>query len=480
MRFLDPAIDVGIKGARGFAQYSAVYELRADVLMRLDLRDLFGFVALKPGEETTVAVALPGVPLNADIKNLKAKIEIRPGDDDEKGSLKQTSTVQQGSDAAQTYNVNIEVPALPRNLSLRLDGGEVFWTSSSATVAGIYDLPDFIEQTNSYLDKLPAGSTKVDLVFLVKSDGPGKVKITVEEDSLHYSAIQTQAWPNPLDDTVRLDRNLELDFGNIERVPLDALATGDRRRLSLTRVNADIGGQFGEERLFTSVATHSGEEFATISNDYSLAQAFELTESIVSTNKPLHAAGVSALFQVDEKLELYVEIQEDSGGFPSAKPPLAKSNVTLVADREQQVSQWNFASFEQPVDLKLDTPYWIVFKGIQGKALLALGEPSEDYLGRVVVNRGGQLWKSINRKNPTGTAALARLVYLPEIDNQLAAIEIGIEGAMSLERLTPSQAAQTISLKPQGASGTEPVIIIKSHARGTLTIANVIQEYELS
>ena len=121
----------------------------------------------------------------------------------------------------------------------------------------------------------------------------------------------------------------------------------------------------------------------------------------------------------------------------------------------------------------------MVFKGIQGKALLALGQASEDYLGRVVVNRGGQLWKSINRRNPTGTAALARLVYLPEIDNQLAAIEIGIEGVTSPERLTPGE-AQSISLKPTGASSTAPVIIIKSHARGTLTIANVIQEYELS
>jgi hypothetical protein len=479
MKFQVPAIDVGIKGTRGLAGMSAIYQVRPEVLVAVDVSQRFGFVALKPGEETAVAVSLPGVPLNADIKKLNAQIEIRAGSDSEKSSLKQTSTVQEGNDE-KTYNVDIEVPALPRNLSLKLDGGEVFWTSSSATVEGIYDLPEFVEQVNSYLDKLPAGSTKVDLVFLVSSDGPGQVKITVDESSLEYSAIQTQAWPNPLDDTVRLDRNLQLDFGNIERVQLDALPAGDRGRFLLDKVSADVGGQFGEERLFTSVATHSGKEFATISNDYSLAQAFELTESIVSTNKPLHAAGIAGLFQVDDKLELYVEIQEDSGGFPSAKPPLAKSNLTLVAGSGGEVSQWNFATFEQPVDLKLDTAYWIVFKGIQGNARLALGEPSEDYLGRVVVNRGGQLWKSINRKNPTGTSALVRLVYLPEIDNQLAAIEIGIEGAAPLERLNPG-AAQTISLKaPAGLKTAEPVIIIKSHARGTLTIANVIQEYALS
>lgn len=473
-------LDVAVKGARGLANQAELYARRHNVLSVKDLSERFGFVALKPGEETTVAVSLPGVPLNADIKKLKASIQIQPGAESEKTSLQQTSTVQEGSKST-TYNVDIEVPALPRNLSLRLDGGEVFWTSSSATNEGTFELPDFVEQANQYLDKLPAGTSEVALVFLVQSDGPGRVKLTVDQSSLSYSAIQTQAWPNPLDDTIRLDRNLELDFGSVELLTLDALAA-DTLGLSLAKVSADIGGQFGKERLFTNVPTHDGKEFATISSDYSLAQSVALSESILSTDKPLHAAGVAALFQVDEKLELYVEIQQDSGGFPSASAPLAKSNLTLAADDERGVSQWVFANFEQPVDLKLDTPYWIVFKGIQGKALLALGAPSEDYLGRVVVNRGGQLWKIINRKRPVATCALARLVYLPELDNQSAAIEIGIEGASSLERLDPTPEARTISLqRPAGNLRIyQPVIIIKSHARGTLTIANVIQEYTLS
>ena len=480
MKFQAPAIDVGIKATRGFADLSVVYTARPDILASMDLSALFGFVSLQPGEETRVAVSLPGVPPNADIKELKASIEIRAGADTEKASLKQTSKVQEGTENPTTYNVDIEVAALPRNLSLRLDGGEVFWTSSSATVEGTFDLPDFIEQANAYLDKLPAGSNEVALAFLVKSDGPGQVKISVDQSSLKFSAIQTQAWPNSLDETIRLDRNLELDFGQVERVKLDAFA-GDKAMLSLDKIHGDVGGQFGKERLFTSVATHNGNEFATISSDYSLAQSFVLSASILSTDKPLHAAGIAGLFRIDEKLELYVEIQEDSNGSPSAKPPLAKSNLTLAADSQPEAGQWIFASFEQPVDLKLDTPYWIVFKGIQGKALLALGAPSEAYLGRVVVNRGGQLWKSVNRKSPAATGALVRLVYLPEIDNQSAAIEIGIEGASSLERLDPSQVAQTISLTPPAGFQTdEPVIVIKSHARGTLTIANLIQEYARS
>jgi hypothetical protein len=469
-------LNAGIKGARGLANQPEAYLRRHDVLFHEDLKVLPEGVPLKPGEETTVAVPLPeGFPLNADLKKLNASIEITQGEDSEKATLTQTSTVKEGTDAAKVYKVDIAVPALPRNLSVRLEGGEVFWTSSSTTNEGTFELPNFVEQANSYLDKLPVGTTEVALVFLVQSDGPGKVKITVDEESLSYSAIQTQAWPNPLDDTIRLDRNLELDFGSVELLELDALAAGKTGTPSLTLISADVGGQFGKERLFTNVPTHNGKEFATISSEYALAQSLELSESILSTDKPLHAAGVAALFRVDDKLELYVELQPDSGGSPASGAPLAKSNLTLAAG-----SEWVFANFEQPVDLQLDTPYWIVFKGIQGKALLALGAPSEDYLAHVLVNRGGQLWKAINRRSPAATCALARLVYLPELDNQSAAIEIGIQGASSLERLDPTPEARTISL--QRAAGTpsrKAVIVIRSHARGTLTIANLIQEYTL-
>jgi hypothetical protein len=136
------------------------------------------------------------------------------------------------------------------------------------------------------------------------------------------------------------------------------------------------------------------------------------------------------------------------------------------------------ARFDQPADLSLDTRYWIVVKGIQGKALLALGEPSEAYLDSVFVNRGGQLWKTFSRREPVVSSALVRLVYLPEIDNRSASVEIGIEGVEELQRIDPQQEPQTISLAPPAAFKTaEPVIVIKSHAQGTLTLANVIQEY---
>jgi len=481
-------LNVDIKATRGFAMMAPVYALRPEVLTFVDnLSELLGLVPLKPGEETKVAVSLPGVPRNADIKTLKAKISIEPAGESEKQTLHQTSTVKEGNDT-KNYTVDIQLPAAPRSVTVRLDGGEVFWTSNTATVEGTFDLPDFVAQANAYLDKLPAGNTDVALVFLVKSDGPGSVRITV--DSPEFSVIQTETWRNPLDETVRVDRNLQLELGSVERIPLQPLA-GPGGTLALKKLTADIGGTFAAERLFTNVADHDGKEFATISSDYSLAQSFVLTQPIVGTNKPLHAAGVSALLQVESKTELYVEIQADEGERPSTKAALAKSNLKI--EPEKPVTQWFMARFDQPADLSLDTRYWIVVKGIQGKALLALGDRSESYLDTTLVNRGGQLWKSFsraedrarssvspstNQQPPLERHALTRLVYLPEIDNRSAAVEIGIEGVAELQRLDPQPEAQTISLPPPAAfKGSQPVIIIKSHAQGTLTLANVIQEY---
>jgi hypothetical protein len=469
-------LNVGFKGLRGLAMTNASV-LRPDILTMVDVSKLVDFVSLKPGEETQVAVSLPDVPLNADIKTLKATIEVKPAAASESQTLQQTSTVKEGNDSPKEYKVDIKLPAVPRSLTLRLDGGEVFWTSNTAVVEGAFELPDFVAQVNTYLDKLPPGTEKVALVFLVKSDGPGQVKISVDQRSLTYSVIQTEAWPNPLDETVRVDRNLQLEFGSVERIPLSALAGGDRSKLSLKKLTADVGGSFGVERLFTNVADHDGREFATISSDYSLAQSFALNAQIVGTSKPLHAAGVSLLLQVEGKTELYVEVQADDGGVPSTKTALAKSNLTV--EPEKKTTQWFMARFDQPVDLSLDTRYWVVVKGIQGKALLALGGPTEAYLETVFVNRGGQLWKTFSRREPVVSNALVRLVYLPEIDNRSASVEIGIEGVEELQRLDPQQEPQTISLEPPAAfKPAEPVIIIKSHAQGTLTLANVIQVYE--
>lgn len=429
---------------------------------------------LKPGEEVAVIVPLPGLPLRADIKKLTATIEVQKDDAAEKASLKQESVIEEAGGPQKTFKVDIAMPDVPRNLAVRLDGGEVFWSFADVAVRGTYTLPDFVEHANTYLDKLPAETEEVRFRFLVKSDGPGEVKITLAD--AEYSVIQTQSWLNPLDNTVRLDRTFQLDFGSVERIPLDAFADQGGQKLVLSVVRADLGGEFGPERLFGSLATHSGKVFATVSADYSLAQSFKFGKAL--SEKAIRCAGVTGLLRAESEAELYVEIQNDVGGLPSSESPLAKANLTLAPAGTPQNGPWVFVGFAAPVALDPETPYWIIAKGIRGKALLGLQPQPGEYLQHVLVSRGGRLWKSLGRASAPPAAALLRLVYLPEFDNQTAATEVGIEGVPTARRFEPGPRAQTLLFEvPQGLGTQQTVLVLKSHARGTVSVANVIQEY---
>jgi hypothetical protein len=50
---------------------------------------------LKPDEEVAVAVAVPGMPINADVKKLPATIDIQKDEEAEKTSLTQGSVVRE-------------------------------------------------------------------------------------------------------------------------------------------------------------------------------------------------------------------------------------------------------------------------------------------------------------------------------------------------------------------------------------------------
>ncbi|MCI0490302.1 MAG: hypothetical protein L0229_27230 [Blastocatellia bacterium] len=456
-----------VKGARGLALGNLTGVRIQDALLVASIAAFSG-EPLDPGKEVSVSLPVSNLPPNASVKRVRATIEIGEDASAQKAGLKQASTVTEGN-TTKNFSVDIEAPASPRNISVRLDGGEVFWSFAEIAVQGAHELPDFAEQVNAYLDELPSGVEEVSLKFLVKSDGPGRVRITIND--IDYSVIQTQSWPNPLDDTIRLDRTFQMDFGSIERVPLKGLAgnTG----VSLSEIKLDIGGEFGPERLLTNIEAHDGKEFATISSDYSLAQSFKLKLSLEEAEKPIRATGITGVFQSDQEAELYFAIQNDANGSPSADKPLAGSRLTFTPD--EGTGRWVFAGFDSPVELKLEALYWIIIKGIRGKVQAGIQAQVEQYLDRAIINRGGQLWKSFG----SGAAgAMLRVVYLPEIDNQSAAIEIGIEGTSAFQRLDPQAQAQTISFDvPPGAGDKEAVLLIKSHARGTLSIANVIQEY---
>jgi hypothetical protein len=71
---------------------------------------------------------------------------------------------------------------------------------------------------------------------------------------------------------------------------------------------------------------------------------------------------------------------------------------------------------------------------------------------------------------------MLRIVYLPGIDNQGAAVEIAVAGAGE-QAVDPQAAPSTLSFAFKERSASPVVIEVTSHARGALTIANVIQEY---
>jgi hypothetical protein len=352
---------------------------------------------------------------------------------------------------------------------VRLESTEVFWSATGPQVEGSHELPDFSEQANQHFDKL-AANQKVALTFLVKSDGPGTVEITVRD--VEYSVIQTQSWDNPLDNTVRLDRNFELDYGTIETVALDAF-DGNVKDLFLAAVRVDVSGEMGPERLLGDFEAQSGNQFVIVSPENSLAQSLVLASEL--TAKPIQCVGVAAAIQVDAETELYLEIQSDAADSPATGSPLTKLNLTLPPPQEGATQQWVFAQFDAPIELSPQTLYWIVFKGIRGRAMLALQEQHGGYLQRPLVNRSGQLWRELHG-SAAADAALMRLVYLPDPDNQSSAIAMTLDKVS--QQLDPTAQTKTVPFDLPSGRGLGPATLtIKSHARGRLSIANVIREY---
>jgi hypothetical protein len=438
------------------------------------ITDIAPTVELKPGEDTTVAVAVPGLPRNADVKKIEAKLIVAASAQQGPPETTNVSVTSQGG--TQAFGVAVDAAPLPRNVQVSLAGGEVFWDHAGTLPTGEHSLGDFADAVNSYLDsaRLPDGPTT--LSFLVHSDTPGVVSIPVDEDSLEYTVLQTQAWPNPLDGSVRIDRNLELDFGDVIRIPLDPLAGVPSKALPLAGLRLDVSGEPGPERLLGDVPAHDGREFATVSADYAIAQMFTVTSGAgtglgFQSGGVVRVAGVVAVVAVDADAELYLELEPDAGGAPSSGPPPGAANFQL-APQANDGGAWIYAALPAPVEVPVDTPHWIILRSIQGAARLAIAEPGGDYLGELLVNRGGQLWKPLVRGGPV---ALARIAYLPEPDNETAPVAIGLEGRPSQR---PDVSGQVQRLTLEAGDATAPgVLVVTSHSRGPLSLSNVVQEF---
>jgi hypothetical protein len=433
------------------------------------------FVCLNPGVETEIVKLLPSLPgnvkfpQNARLRKLEAELKV------EKYQLKQKAGVREDGQEPRTFTVSVEEASLPKNVTVKLEGGgEVFWFGDGELAEKNYSIPDFAEHVNAYLDECLGESDQVRLKFLVKSDTSGKVRITIKQIAEgDYALTQLGEFAaSPYDDTPRSDRDHKLDYCTIISEGLNANPLPDYPDAILDTLEMDITGEFGEERLLGSVAEHDGRAFAKIDKVYSLAQKIEF-------EAPLKCVGISGHYKTEEEAELYVEIQQDMRGSPADESPVTKANLRLVPPPDNNGNAFRaFAAFETPVELNAETPYWIIIKGVTGNAQLGLKTREESYLGEILVNRGGQLWRAMcSGESECATAALIRIVYLPETDNRAAAVEIGIEGTHLFEKFDPGPEAETVVLNIEDVDITTPSIVVKSHAQGTLKIVNVIKVY---
>lgn len=459
---------IDLKGLRGLAYSENIYSVRPDIITVVHF--FHEYVDLDPGKEIEVSVATD-LPPNANVHTIKATLYVA---DSTKNPAPQEAKIgiKKNNDAEDSYQVKVDTPNRPTNIQIRLDQGDPIWNFGGTLVEFEYELPDFSEALNIYLDRVQPENGRIALRFLIKSDTAGRAGISIARSQYEFTQIQTQSWINELDSTVRLDRNLTLEFSSIERIPLDPvsdLATG----ASLLNIKFDAAGELGSERLWGSVASSAGNDFATISSQYSIAQ-------LIQVDQPISCAGLSLLVHSDSQSELYLELQSDLNGFPSAQVPLVKANLNLEASDPSKPSAWIYVPFEQPADLLAATPYWIVVKGIRGVVNLSLELNTVESSGLILVNRGGAFWRRLHTNSGPSPTGMIRLVYIPEPDTNIAALEIVEESSGISRRVDATENPQNIVVEfPQGSIAGSPVLVVRSYARGTITLANIIQEYSV-
>jgi hypothetical protein len=473
------AIDVAVKGIRGL-EVEATTFVSTHLVATLQLLSEIPLVEsaqvfLQPGREVKVTVTLP-TEIKADVEFTHIAVALLLEEDERTPPTqsKQRSEVSSNGEVPRTYDVSVNAPPTPSNISIRLADGDPLWFHGGALSAQRYDLPDLAGPVNDYLDGVQTQTgivnVPIKLDFLITSGSIGKAKIAIY--ALKYIRLKTESWVNDLDNTVRLDRNFSLRFAQTETIPLTPI--DDASNLELRTIHFDCNGEFGPERLLGRISHHDGREFSTISPDFTVAQSILLQAPLPS----VQCVGLSMLFCQEAEAEVYVAIRDDANGSPAAEA-LAQSTSSMPAPDPNAPPAWTFLRFDAPVQLRVDVPYWIVLKGVQGQLPLAMQAQSDTYLATTLVNRGGQLWRPINTREPR-SLPLIRLVYLPDIDTQSAAVTFSVQDTSIRRPFDPAPVAQTISLQSldDAALPTSVSIVIEAQAQGTLSLANVLQQYE--
>jgi hypothetical protein len=464
-------LPVGIKDARGLAfSDAAAYTLRPALfevpLAAVPAGEAGGSVVLEAGEETRVDVPLPDLPVNADVRSVTAALVVA-ATPTAAAAEPATVTVLQGQ-SEQSFRLQVAHPPGPRNLTIRLDQGEPFWSHGGTLPPGRHELPDFARHLNDYLDRADAGQEPLVLRFMVASDVGAAVRLEV--GPVRFSQLQTQTWRNPLDDTIRLDRNLPVGFASVERLELDPIRE-PRPQLARTVVRMDVGGTLGSERLLGRVRGHGGGQFATVTVDYALAQQLQPPVALQTT-------GLVAFLHALDAAEVYAELAQ-GGATTGPEPRQALASANLQVDPSTAQGAWTFLKLGSPVDLEPGRTYWLVVKGVRGTVLVGLAPDQDGHLGQVMVNRGGRLWRSLSQGAGRPLTALLGLIYQPGPDNQTAALELGLEGGPPPQRMDLGDGVRTVVLDAAALDAADPAtVVLRSHASGTLSIANVVQGYE--
>lgn len=453
-------------------------------------------IEVLPGQETAVSIDLRGIPANAKFTRITGKIQLWKSSSAAEFAVtgKISKPDSSAGDVSNSLAVTSKKAPEIRNLKVRLTDGEVFWVQPGPLAIGAtgttYALPDFTAEANKSLEDHPPQEDKLQLTFLVQSDTPARVEIDIGTSDFEIALLQTQTWANELDDTLRFDRNLALDFCAIQTLDLDAAQSTDYPRLESVRL--DLTGQSGGPRVLSSIETHDDREFAIVSSQFSIAQ--EARPAF-----PLQCTGISACVRATSEAELYLELRDDLPSGSSRADPKGKASVKLTSS-DNSVPTWVYVPLEKEITLDTARTCWVILRAIQGVIYLATVSgsttnsitpassetpPTKDQEAlRLLVNRGGQRWKPFSRQ-ADGPSALLRLIYLPDADHQTAAVELQLQLGSSIAR---SQSAD-ISMPPQAIhfdlandnvrlrAGEKPQLLIKSHMRGELTIANLIQEF---
>src|SRR5690349_10112352 len=129
-----------MKGARGLV--GEANALRPGIFETVPGLIFAFYTPLKAGEDTTVPVPVDDLPANADVKSITARLDVVDEDSTGPAPPPNAVTITRGNEST-TLQVTPSVPTRPRNVTVRLDQGEPFWTFGETLVKGSYDLPDF-------------------------------------------------------------------------------------------------------------------------------------------------------------------------------------------------------------------------------------------------------------------------------------------------------------------------------------------------